>query len=255
MTDEHIVAYLLEELPEEELERFEDECFAQENWPAQLNLVEEDLIDAYLRGELSPEQRRHFKQNYLTTAARLERVRHAAALLRHVGEYEVAPAAPAAERPAAQTWATRFRAFWGGRAWATPAAVALAALAVVFAVWWLARPSLPPASAELTLNVSRGDRAEGVQAARVKLPRDAAALRISLTLPERSAPAANYRVELENADGEKKTLEVIGRDAQTVSVAIPAAQLPRGQYALKLFSVQTDGTEQRISGSYFFTVE
>ena len=52
MTDERIIAYLLEELPEDDLERFEDECFAQESWPAQINLVEEDLIDAYLRNEL-----------------------------------------------------------------------------------------------------------------------------------------------------------------------------------------------------------
>ena len=67
------------ELPEEDLERFEDECFAQERWPELIDLAEEDLIDAYLRNDLTPERRRRFEQNYLTTEARLERVSMAAA--------------------------------------------------------------------------------------------------------------------------------------------------------------------------------
>src|SRR5215218_3051501 len=92
MTDERIIAYLLKELPEEELERFEDECFTSEDWPTQISLAEEDLINDYLRKELDPEQRRHFELNYLTTVARMERVRVAAALLRHVDA-----CAPAAE--------------------------------------------------------------------------------------------------------------------------------------------------------------
>jgi anti-sigma factor RsiW len=84
MTDERIIAYLLKELPEEELEQFEDACFDQESWPAQLNLVEEDLIDAYLRDELTEARRQSFERNYLITEARQERVMMAAALLRHV---------------------------------------------------------------------------------------------------------------------------------------------------------------------------
>src|SRR5882724_9609551 len=87
MTDERIIAYLLEELPEEDLEQFEDDCFVQENWPAQIELVEEELIDSYLRNELDSERRKRFEQNYLTTQARHDRVSIAAALLRHIDEY------------------------------------------------------------------------------------------------------------------------------------------------------------------------
>lgn len=87
MDDERIVAYLLGELPEEESERFEDECyFAGEDWPEEVRAAEHDLVDAYLRKELTPKQRQHFEQNYLTSNERQQRVATAAALLRHVSQ-------------------------------------------------------------------------------------------------------------------------------------------------------------------------
>ena len=104
MTDERIIAYLLKELPEEELEQFEDECFDQESWPSQLNLVEEDLIDAYLRDELTQERRQRFERNYLITEARQERVMMAAALLRHIDDaHRVGAEATVAAPPTAPT--------------------------------------------------------------------------------------------------------------------------------------------------------
>jgi hypothetical protein len=250
MTEERIVAYLLDELPEAELERFEDECFAQEGWPAEINLVEEDLIDDYLRGALAPEQQLRFEQTYLTTAARVERVRKAAALLRHVNEHQPVALTTSVTQ---QTWAGRFRAFWGSQTWAPRVAVALVAVAVIAGVWWLARSRTfqPQTIATLTLNVSNGDRAGGAQPGRVRLTRDIDALKISLTLPGPPAQTVSYRVELSDDDGEIKTAEMAGQDAQSVSVLVPAAQLTRGQYSLKLFAVKTDGTEQRIGTSLF----
>jgi hypothetical protein len=60
---------------------------------------------------------------------------------------------------------------------------------------------------------------------------------------------------LESEDGKARPLEVAGKDSGSVQVVLPAAQLARGQYALKLFAIETDRSEQRINGSYFFTVE
>lgn len=270
MTDERIVAYLLKELPDEELERFEDECFEQESWPAQLDAVEEDLIEDYLREGLAPERRTRFEQNYLTTAARRERVRMAAALLRllderrteaeddeEAGEVVAPPVAPVVPPPIAETWAERFRAFRGAPAWAPRAAAALALVLVAGVAWSLynSRTPAPQTVAALELNVRNSDRAAGTeQPGRVKLAPDTDALRVALTIPEGSPPAARYRVELENREGEAKTTRVDGQEGGTVSVLIPAAQLARGRYVLKLFAVGADGTEQRL-GSYFFNVE
>jgi methionine-rich copper-binding protein CopC len=256
MTDKRIIAYLLEELPEDDLERFEDECLAQESWPAQISLVEEDLIDAYLRNELTLDRRQHFERNYLTTQARQERVSMAAALLRHIDECNASAGPAVVVPPKELTWDERFRAFWSSQAWGLRAATAFAIVAVMAGALWLFVPAPSPRTfATLTLTISNSNRAEGAQAGKVKLPPNAEALKVSLTLPQQSPPAERYRVELENDNGETKSAEVAGKDAQSVLVVIPAAQLEPGQYALKLFAIKTDGAEQRINGTYFFIVE
>ena len=267
MTDERIIAYLLEELPEEDAVQFEEECFARESWPSEINLIEEDLIDDYLRGELAPERRRHFEQNYLTTAARRERVRMAAALLRHVDEDSADAEATDAEAivamPAAgQTWAWRLRDFWSGQTWGLRAAAgALAALVIVVGLWWFSASRTPNESrtatyATLALSISNGSRAQGASVSRVKLSPDAGGLKIFLTLPDGATSSESYRVQLEDVDGE---IKFSGRaepaDARSVSVAIPASQLGRGQYAVTLFALKSDGGEQRVGGNYQFNVE
>jgi hypothetical protein len=255
MTDERIIAYLLQELPEEELEQFEDDCLAQESWPSEINLAEEDLIDAYLRGELTREQRQHFEQNYLTTEARQERVLLAAALLRHVDERQAAAQTPVAKEPTVQGWNGRFLDFWNSQAWGLRAAAALTVVAIIAGAWWAYRlrtPS-PQTFATLTLTISHGNRGGGAEAAKVRLP--LSVLRISLVLPEELPPAEGHRVEMEDDKGETKSIAISGEHPESVSVVIPGEQLRRGQYALKLFATRADTTEQRIPGSYLFIVE
>ena len=260
MTDERIIAYLLKDLPEEELERFEDECFASEDWPDQVSLVEADLIDGYLRSELAPAQRRSFEQNYLTTAARMERIRITAALLRHVDA--CAPGAEAAAvvlPPHKQTWGERLRALWSGGAWWPRAAVALATLALVAGAWWFSRQPSPhrpyQTIATLTLSVSNSERNVGGQDGSVKLARGTDALQISLTLSDASETATHYRAQLEDDNSAIKHSEKVLREDQFVRVTIPASQLARGRYALRLFAVKPDGTERHVPGIYYFNVE
>lgn len=261
VTDERSIAYLLGELPEEESERFEEECFEQEDWPDQLNQVEQDLIEDYLRGDLTSERRRLFEQNYLTTTARVERVRMAAALLRHVDELgadeesaderEDEEAPVDVEKPGGGWWS----ALVSTHAWVPRVALALVALVVLGVGWWLIRPAPNRAVALLTLAVSSGNRAEGARPGVVRLTPETGVLRVSLILPEGQPPAARYRAKLEEESGEGKTLDVTAQDARTVTVAVSASDLDRGQYALTLFTVEGDGAERRIPGSYLFTVE
>jgi hypothetical protein len=255
MTDERIIVYLLGDMPEEELERFEDECFAEAEWPAQIELVEENLIDDYLRGELTAKQRQLFEQNYLTTESRQERVTIAAALLRHIDERNAALQTTVPEP--APTWADRFRAFWRSQTPAFRAAGAAALITVVaIAGWYLINQVTAPRSfASVTLINSIDNRAEGTRVGRVALTPDVGALKVSLTLPQVSPPAKGYKVELESERGETVPVEVTGHDGQSVFAVIPAAKLSRGRYALRLSAIQADDSVQRIPGSYLFTVD
>jgi hypothetical protein len=252
-----ITSYLLGELSEEESEQVEDECFAGDYWPAQVRFIEEDLIEAYLRDELSPEQRQRFEQNYLTTSARQARVR-AAELLLHVAERSPVVKDAGAAMESERNWFERLRLYWGSLPWVPRVAYALAATtavaATVGALWVLLTPR-PQTFATLTLEISNSTRAQGAQAETVNLPPDADALIIYLTLPDRLQPAAGFRAEVERAGGESFSFEPEQRDARTVSVSIPAESLSRGQYALRLFTVGAEGSRQRVSGNYFFNVE
>jgi hypothetical protein len=250
-----VASYLLGQMSEEEAEEFEDLCFAQEHWPSRIEAVEEDLIDAYLHGELDAERRALFERNYLTTAARQERVRVAAGLLRQVCVSDVVDEPSVVEHKKAERVGL-LGALWGG-GWGLRAAWVAAALVVVVGGSWLylSRVRTPRAVATLTLTSSVISRSVGVESRTIKLPPDADALRVFLVLPERAVTARSYRVELDDQEGKTVSLPVEGQDAQAVSVLIPASRIPRGQYALTLFAVGNDGTEQPVHGSYIFTVE
>jgi hypothetical protein len=258
MTDERIFAYLLGELPEEESERFEGQCFAAEDWPEQISLAEEDLVDAYLRGELSSEQHQHFERNYLITEERRKRVAVAAGLLRYVGTLRTRETAAPRLEPPGTNWFGHFLAFSGGRGWAMRAGLAVSVLAVIVGALWFARShtNAPRTFATITLTISAdSNRAEGVQAGRVKLQPGTDALRIHLKLPGLAAAAARYRIELVSREADASSMNTAEQDSESVMVEIPAARLTRGQYAVRLFAVMPDGTEQRVSGIYLFIVE
>jgi anti-sigma factor RsiW len=72
MNDKQIMAYFLEELPEEESAQIEERCFNDEEYAEQVFAVENELVDDYLCGKLTAENRARFEQRYLTTPGRRE---------------------------------------------------------------------------------------------------------------------------------------------------------------------------------------
>ncbi|MGH9855126.1 MAG: hypothetical protein ACREBD_35285 [Blastocatellia bacterium] len=75
-----MVRYLLGELPESEVERLDEQSFADDDFFRRLQTVENDLIDAYARGEMAPGEREQFERHFLTTPKRRERAAFAEAL-------------------------------------------------------------------------------------------------------------------------------------------------------------------------------
>lgn len=267
--------YLLGNLSEGARQRIEERLLTEEGFHEEMLLSEEELIDDYVCRELSEAERLKFEEHFLCTPARRRQLRFALALNLYASNAPTKPEdVPEAEPesvseaepeevpdrprvfkppPPVLSWAERFRAFRVIR----PLALASAALVLaVVAGLWLWRSPQPQPFASITLTMAADSRGNAsAQAGKVTLPLDADALNVSLKLPDDAKAKAGYRVEMWSDSGEVTSLKVAGRDAGSVSVVIPSAQLARGRYALKLYAAGDDGTEQRVAGSYFLNVE
>lgn len=91
--DELMSRYLLGDLSEAEQTTLEDEYFADDEIFGQMLAVEDDLIDAYVHGELPAAEREQFERRFLTTPQRRARVEFARCLLRDTAVVTASPAA------------------------------------------------------------------------------------------------------------------------------------------------------------------
>lgn len=133
-----LIQYLLGELPEAEQIRLEERFFADDEYFEHLLAVEDDLIDDYVRGELSPHERTRFERAFLTTPERRQRVEFARALMRTVSEAPVRAApAPAIARPEPVSGWLSLRAFLRPQNPAFQFAIAAAALIILVGGAWL----------------------------------------------------------------------------------------------------------------------
>ena len=82
--DAKITDFFLGKLSTEDAEQFERQCISDSTFAESVFLVEDELIDRYVRNELSREERKSFEQFYLTTQARRSRVEMARSLNRTI---------------------------------------------------------------------------------------------------------------------------------------------------------------------------
>jgi hypothetical protein len=94
ISDEQLVNYLLGLLTEEEAERLDEASIADDDVAARLNIVEHDLVDAYVMETLDQDTRRRFEACYLTSPRRREKVKFARRFLTAVDRASAAPVAP-----------------------------------------------------------------------------------------------------------------------------------------------------------------
>jgi len=75
--DQVLIRYLLGALTEAETERLDELSIADDEFASRLKAVENDLVDAYAKGELSGETLERFSSFYLASENRREKVRFA----------------------------------------------------------------------------------------------------------------------------------------------------------------------------------
>ena len=114
LNSENLIArYLLGELSEEQQVEIEDRAFADQKYLASITAVENDLIDEYVRNELSAAERRRFEQKFLASAERRKRVEFARALAGVIAE-EAAPKKIVVHESRSWTWRDAIYAFING---------------------------------------------------------------------------------------------------------------------------------------------
>lgn len=240
--------YLLGQLTGDNQQKVEERLLIEADLLEELEIDEDELIDEYLTEKLNAEERDCFERHFMSTAEREQKLRFARALKRYV------TASAHQNIPRTLPFSARF---WNNQNWALRAIAAVVVIGIIAGVLWVYRNRTfsPPTFSTITLTIGSNNRSEGVRPIAVKLPLPADALRVVLRLPEGATLTDRYHVRLINEEGQIKSLEVNSQDAQFISVVIPAADLKRGQYALQLFTIKADGTEQRVSGTYYFTVQ
>ncbi|MDX6500807.1 MAG: hypothetical protein QOG23_4067 [Blastocatellia bacterium] len=241
-----IKEYLLGQLTAADEEQVELLLLTDPDFAEEYDTVVNEITDDYVAGRFAAEDLKQVEQSFFKSSERQNKLRFAQALNSYPKTKNQSVRQSSSFARNRQTWIFRV-------------AAGIAALVVVTGAFWFLRvpSSTTRTFANLTLNVSDSVRAEGSQPALVKLPLNADALKISLRLPNSNLieSPARYRVELQNDNGEKKTLNVSAFDAHSVTVEIPAAEFRPGQYLLKVFAVRPDGAEQRVPGNYLFTAE
>lgn len=82
--DEVLTRYVLGLLPDADMARVDEASIADDGVASRLRVVEDDLIDGYVRGRLGEETRQRFDSYYLSSPRRRERVRSAVNFLRAI---------------------------------------------------------------------------------------------------------------------------------------------------------------------------
>lgn len=124
--------YLLGGGSEAERERLEAEFFADDDAFQTMLTAEDDLIDAYARGELSAAERKQFEERFLTAAEGRERVQFARAFSAAAAP-RTSPVAPVA----VSSYSPGFFASIFGNATALRAAFAAISIAALIGFSWL----------------------------------------------------------------------------------------------------------------------
>ena len=283
--------YLLGELDEPELERFEEDLFSREGLIDDLSVAEDDLIDAYVAGDLAGSQRARFESQFLTTPRRRERLEAARALrtsvIRSASSRLALVSATPARRPPLPNWM-----------WISAAAAALVLIAggTVFTVnGMLARQLSQMArmdkqvtrlQAELRDRTSAdrnallaelrqqtvGSRIEPapplefvVPPADVRRDRNAAVPRLAipsgsssatLRLPITASNTAysSYRVLIQTSEGAQIWAGDVARQRGPLIVKVPASVLKPGEYRVLVSGLAPSGEARELDEYYLFSV-
>jgi hypothetical protein len=238
--------YLLGHLKDDQRETVERRLLTDDDFFQELEITKNEVIEEYLLGRLSAEDRAYLDQNLLASAEGNRTLKFARAVERYVSNH------PTLEKKQSQSgWIT---SLWKPE-WHFPRAAGVFAILLVIAgIVWISRDPSPPTYLTLALTPSQNTRsASDGTLHHVKLAGEG--LRVNLTVPELSTAGDHFHVELTDASGQKKVFDASQLDSKTVSVEIPPAQLSPGHYGMIISKMGKNAEVERIPGTYQFVVD
>lgn len=90
--EDRLIRYLLGDLPAQDREQVEARYLEDEDFFTELQVTEDEIIDAYVNGRLTARNRALFEKNFLNSDRRRERVHSARALMTFARRHRAAPA-------------------------------------------------------------------------------------------------------------------------------------------------------------------
>lgn len=291
--DEVLKAYLFGDLASDETERLDELSIVDDDFAARLDSVETDLVDAYVRGELSGNTLDKFQKVYLSSAQRRQRVAFAESLRHHIPQRggRLVPA-----KPMRSSWLDLFR---------LPRLALAGGLAMLLVVGFLLfenlhlrenpnqtavnhpapqqsdtgrapsakpavpapqentstannlAPHLPPVPVSVVAFVLAPLMRGAAQIPRLELAQETTRVDFRLDLETNDFP--RYRVTLKNLKADRVLWQsvdlapVTKSDSSTLSVRVPAKLLQQGMYQLDLTGAPANG-EAGFAGSYVFRI-
>lgn len=281
-TDQRLVDYVLGSLPEAEAERLDEASIVDDGMAARLRAIEDDLVDAYVRGRLSGVTLQRFERHYLASAHRRKKVEFARRFTNAVDR--ASTSSPVTPVPLLSS-----RSVWKLTAIAASLLVASVGLVMQtarvrsgMAVVQQERQALDRRAQDLHEETSDLRAAREIAAHAPERPRPtpeapaialllfpqtreagpvpavvlpARATRITLELQLESAEPAAYQIGLRDP----AVNQIVWRSAWTASagrsltVSVPASLLKPQHYSLDLSARQASGDVELV-GSYAFEI-
>jgi hypothetical protein len=241
--------YLLGQLTEDEQQKLEERLLSEDDFFQEVELTKDELAQEYASGELTGKERRWLQENFLASPEGKQKHEFAKTFDEYVRNHRAQPVKRV-------SLIERLRTLWNTQPQLISAVSTAAVLVIAVGIYWIIPTSTPRSMAQLTVINRQGTRStdSGSGLPSVKLKEDA--LQLKLMLPQAATLGSAYRVELLGDDNVTKTFDTRAQETQSITVEIPAAQLPRGQYVATLSSIDANGNPQQIPGiSYPFKIE
>jgi hypothetical protein len=243
--------YLLGQLTDDEEQKLEERLLSENDFFQEVELTKDELAQEYASGELTGKERQWLQENFLASPEGKQRHEFAKIFDQYVKNHRAEPAKRL-------SLFERLRKLWNTQPQLISAISTAAVLVIAAGIYLIIPTSTPRSVAQLTVMNSQGTRSTDPRSGppeppTVKLKEDV--LQLKLMLPQAATLGSAYRVELLVKDNVTKTFDTRAQETQSITVEIPAAQLPRGQYVATVFTIDANGNAQRIQGFYPFKVE